>query len=172
MKDIQIIMAGAGSGKTTKLTDLVIDKVSSDLAPEALMTTTFTNKAAAELRERIRLHLLKDNKLDEAQRISSGFIGTVNSICARLLTKYALDAGLSPALDVLPENDSERLFRIATNAVIEEHADEIESAAWRMKRDGRGYGYDKHSDWRQDVQRVVDYARNNQLSAEDLRVCA
>ncbi|MCK4267192.1 MAG: UvrD-helicase domain-containing protein, partial [Actinomycetia bacterium] len=54
----------------------------------------------------------------------------------------------------------------------EEHADEIEPAARRMKRDGRGYGYDKHPDWRQDVQRVVDYARNNQLSSEDLRVCA
>ncbi len=169
---IEIIHAGAGSGKTYKLTNLVIEKLRADLAPEALMTTTFTNKAAAELRERIRLRLLKHNKLDEAQRISSGFIGTVNSICARLLTSYALDAGLSPALDVLPEEDSKRLFKIAITSVIKEHADEIEPAAARMGRDGRGFGYQKRPDWRADVQRIVELARVNQLSVDALSACA
>ncbi len=172
MKNIEIIMAGAGSGKTYKLTNLVIEKVKDDLAPEALMTTTFTNKAAAELRERIRLELIKHDKLDEAQRISSGFIGTVNSICARLLTKYALDAGLSPALDVLPEEDSIRLFRVAVTSVIEEHADAIEPAAVRLGRDGGWYGYLRRPDWRQDVHDVVDLARANQLGDDALGLCA
>ena len=87
MKGIDLINASAGSGKTYSLTQKVSEKLNKGLMPEALMATTFTNKAAAELRERIRLQLLKDGKPEEAQRIYDGFVGTVNSICARLLTE-------------------------------------------------------------------------------------
>jgi len=136
------------------------------------MAVTFTNKAAAELRERIRSELLKNNKPDEAQRILDGFVGTVNSVCARLLTEYAVDAKLSPALDVLPEEDSERLFQIAISSVIDEHANEIEPPAARLSLSGGGTGYQEHRDWQQDVREIVDHARANQLSGADLLDCA
>ena len=153
MREIELINASAGSGKTYSLTERVIKELKGDVTPEALMATTFTNKAAAELRERIRLELLKHGKPDEAQRIFDGFLGTVNSICARLFKEYALDAGLSPALDVLPEEDGSRLFNIAIAKVINEQSEKIEPVARRLSRDGGGSGYGKHPDWRDDVQR-------------------
>ncbi len=172
MKGIELINASAGSGKTYRLTELVVEKLRGEVAPEGLMATTFTNKAAAELRERIRLQLLKHGKSSEAQRIYDGFVGTVNSVCARLLTEYALDAGLSPALDVMPEDDSERLFRIAIAGVIESHADTMEPAARRLSRTGGGTKYQPLGDWRADVRTIVELARANQLGGEDLRECA
>ncbi len=172
MKGIELINASAGSGKTYELTSRVIEKLQGEVAPEGLMATTFTKKAAAELRERIRLQLLKHDKPSEAQRILDGFVGTVNSICGRLLTEYALDAGLSPALDVLPEDDAKRLFHVAISSVIYQYADAIEPAARRLGRNGENSGFQKPLDWRDDVQRIVDLARANQLGGDDLRDCA
>jgi len=171
MKGIDLINASAGSGKTYSLTQKVSEKLNSGLMPESLMATTFTNKAAAELRERIRLQLLKDGKPEEAQRIYDGFVGTVNSICARLLTEYALDAGLSPALDILPEEDSTRLFQIAISEVIDKQAPAIEPAAKRLGRDGGGSGFQQRPDWRDDVRRIVDLARSNNLDDTALTQC-
>lgn len=177
MKGIEIINASAGSGKTYSLTERVIKKFEEGLEPEALMAITFTNKAAAELRERIRSELLKNNRTGEAQLLLDGFVGTVNAVCARLLSEYALDAGLSPALDVLPEEDGERLFKIAISAVMEEHAgsDEhsLEPVARRLSRNGGKVSkYQKPPDWRDDVRPIVDMARANQLDGAALRDCA
>jgi ATP-dependent helicase/nuclease subunit A len=168
MKDIEFINASAGSGKTYSLTSRVIEELKKGVAPEGLMATTYTNKAAAELRQRIRMDLFNNGRTDEAQRIFDGFVGTVNSVCARLLKEYALDAGLSPALDILPEEDSARLFKIAISRVIEDYADAIEPAARRLSMDGGGSGFSKNSDWREDVQRIVDLARSNRMDGNDL----
>lgn len=172
MKNIEIINASAGTGKTYNLTERVLDKIKAGLPPESLMATTFTVKAANELRERIRLKLLKGGRTEDAQRIMDGFIGTVNSVCARLLAEYAIDAGLSPALDVLPEDDGERLFKIAVSSVIDKHAGKIEPAAVRLERLGGGTIYQKLGDWREDVQEIVDLARANQLDPDALQKCA
>ena len=171
MKHIEVINASAGSGKTYSLTARVVAVLKEGLAPEALMATTFTNKAAAELRERIRVKLLESGDTDEAERVGDGFIGTVNSICARLLREYALEAGLSPAVDVMPEEDSERLFQIAIDAVIAAHADRMEPPAARMSLDGSGQGYAKCADWRSEVKTIVDLARSNLIGPEELRTC-
>jgi ATP-dependent exoDNAse (exonuclease V) beta subunit len=162
MREIELINASAGSGKTHSLTGKVMEKLSQETTPESLIITTFTNKAAAELRERIRRQLLKQNMPDEALRISDGFVGTVNSTCARLLKEYALDAGLSAALDVLPEEDGERLFRVAVTGVVAEHADAMEETAGRLLR----------SEWLEDVRKVVDLARMNLITPEHLLALA
>lgn len=172
MKSIELINASAGSGKTYNLTNRVVNILQTGMAPEALMATTFTNRAAAELRERIRMQLLKNGQRDEANRIYDGFIGTVNSICARLLQEYALDAGLSPALDIMPEEDSQRLFKIAIDSVINQYAGQLEPSAWRLGLDGSGYGFQKLPDWRDDVKTIVDQARSNQIPPATLRECA
>ena len=172
MKDIELINASAGSGKTYSLTSRVVEKIQSGIAPEGLMATTFTNKAAAELRERIRLRLLDEDRPDEAQRVFDGFVGTVDSICAGLLKEYALDAGLSPNLDVLPKEDAGRLFQIAIAAMIDDHADALEPVARRLGRDGGGVRRQKRPDWRDDVQAIVAMARANLLDGDDLSECA
>jgi len=173
MKNIQLISASAGSGKTYRLMDDIAKRVCGKnghkvVAPEHIMATTFTNKAAAELKERIRMRLLDENKPGEAQRIYDGLIGTVNSICSRLLKEYAFEAGLSPAVDVLLEEDASRIFNMATSQAIDESGKTLEPIAKRLGLMGYGNGFSKQADWRDYVRDVVNLARSNAMTEQDL----
>lgn len=169
MNRIELINASAGSGKTYSLTNRVVEEIEGGTPPEALMAMTFTNKAAAELSERIRVRLLKSGHEKEAYRLSDGFIGTVNGICARLLMEYAIEAGMSPAIETMPEEDSAKIFNIAIDNVIEKHASKIEPAARRLELDGRGSGYAARKDWREHVKQAVDLARSNRIAPEQMK---
>lgn len=164
MKNITIINASAGSGKTYSLTGKVLEEIERGGTPEGIMATTFTNKAAAELRERIRVKLLEGGRSEEALRIYDSFINTVNSICSRLLKEYALEAGLSPAIETLPEDDGSRLFKIAVESMISSYADELEPVAFRLDMLGSKSRYSKGTDWRDLVKEIVDIARSNRMS--------
>ncbi|MFZ1730564.1 MAG: UvrD-helicase domain-containing protein [Bacteroidota bacterium] len=175
MGGIELINASAGSGKTFTLAKRVFDVLTREhesIAPSELAATTFTKKAAAELRERIRLQLLEKGENEAAQGIYDGFLGTVNSICARLLREYAIDAGLSPALDVMPEEDASRLFNIATSAALEAYSADINPIAYRLSCDGAGTNYAKTADWRDMVRSIVNHARVNLLDKTQLEECA
>ena len=80
------------------------------LQPEEIIAVTFTRKAAAELRERLRSRLYEAGKPELAQRIDGACIGTVHSVCLRLLQEYALEAGLSPSATELTDEESDRLI--------------------------------------------------------------
>jgi len=173
MKNIQLISASAGSGKTYRLMNEIAARVVGksgvpQVEPEQIMATTFTNKAAAELKERIRMRLLEEGKSAEAQRIYDGLIGTVNSICSKLLKEYAFEAGLSPAVDVLLEEDATRIFNMATASAIAQSGKTLEPIAKRLGLMGYGSRYAKQADWREHVQRVVDLARSNAMDKATL----
>jgi len=177
MKNIQLISASAGSGKTYRLMNEIADRVAGasgkkSVAPEEIMATTFTNKAAAELKERIRMRLLEEGRAADAQRIYDGLIGTVNSICARLLKEYAFEAGLSPAVDVMPEEDAKRIFNMATSSAIEDASKELEPIARRLGLMGFGSRFSKQADWRDFVHNIVDLARSNDMDADSLQASA
>lgn len=172
MNTMELVNASAGSGKTYNLTARVVEALKKGIDPEALMAMTFTNRAAAELRERIRVQLLKSGQPDKANRINDGLIGTVNSICARLLKEYALEAGLSPALEVMPEEDSVNIFRISIERVINLYADQIEPAARRLEINGGNSSYQAVADWRDQVKQIVDLARSNRITPEQLAACS
>ena len=172
MHNIHLISASAGSGKTYSLTEKVLEAVQSGIAPERILAVTFTNKAAAELKERIRGRLTSqgDSKLlEKSGALADAYIGTVNSICARLLREFAFDAGDSPAVDIMPEQEAERLFRLSVAHVIDSHYSDLSGAARRLGRDGSGSGYAKKSDWRDDVHSIVDLARSNGLDETAVR---
>jgi ATP-dependent exoDNAse (exonuclease V) beta subunit len=114
---IQLTTAGAGSGKTTELTRIIEDAISTgECRPEAIIGTTFTNKAAEELVERVRRRLFAAGRVSDAQRLEESLLGTVHSICARLLGRFAFEAGISPEIVVLDEGDA----RVLLSAAIEE----------------------------------------------------
>ncbi|MDR1886252.1 MAG: UvrD-helicase domain-containing protein [Synergistaceae bacterium] len=169
---IGVVNASAGTGKTHSLTEDIARCLAGGIAPESLIATTFTNKAADELRLRTRRALLKQGMNAEALRIFDGFIGTVNSICGRLLSEYAVYAGLSPALGVIPEGESDEVFRMAASSVIESHAATMEPPARRLGLDGGGSGYQRRHDWRDDVRKIAECARYNLIGAEGLAICA
>ena len=94
---VQSIGASAGTGKTTELTRIVRESiVNGRCRPHAVIGTTFTKKAAAELVERVRQELFKTGKIDSAERLAESLLGTVDSICMRLLSRFAFEAGISP----------------------------------------------------------------------------
>ncbi|RJR55295.1 MAG: DNA helicase UvrD [Desulfobacteraceae bacterium] len=160
--NITLISASAGSGKTYRLIEKLAEALNSGLDPEGVLATTFTNKAAAELTERVRTSLLGQREWEKAQRIFDGYIGTVNSVCGRLLKDFALEAGLSPTLDVLPEGEDKAIYEKAIAPVVQRHAPEIDPIAQRFEVDN----------WRNDVKSISDLARTNNITPESLKESA
>jgi ATP-dependent exoDNAse (exonuclease V) beta subunit len=108
---IKFYNAGAGSGKTHTLSEELADFiVEQNGSPSQVILTTFTIKAAEELKERVRKALLQKGETAKAAEMSNALIGTVNSICSRLVEKYALEEGLSPELRVLDEISAKIFF--------------------------------------------------------------
>jgi ATP-dependent helicase/nuclease subunit A len=157
IENISIINAGAGSGKTYRLTEKILDLINQGHDPSRVMAITFTKKAASELRSRISQKLIDEGNLKAAMAVSDGYIGTINSICGKILTEYAIDAGLSPSIDVIAEEDAYRLFKIAVDEVIARHADTIDPAAKLLSMEG-------DNDWRTIVRTIVDKVRSGNIS--------
>ena len=118
-----LLDAGAGSGKTSVLVERFVRSVLEDeIEVGAILTITFTEKAAAEMRDRIRKRL-RELGADEAARATEGaFISTIHGFCARVLRAHALAAGLDPAFAVLDAQDAERLADAAFDDALEELA--------------------------------------------------
>ncbi len=164
MKTIKIISASAGTGKTHRLAEELYSHIVSGAArPEAILATTFTNKAAAELLSRIRRRLLQDGKVAEAHRLGAARIGTVNSVCSRLVSESAFELGLSPKLQTMDENTANAAIRRAMSEIVTvaEGAELAElEERFAVGRDGGG--------WQAAVERIVSSARSNGLSADSL----
>lgn len=85
-----IVSAGAGSGKTAVLTARVIRKLKDNISINQLLILTFTKKAAHEMKERIRLEILKDDSLKkELNYIDSSYITTFDSFALSMVKKYS-----------------------------------------------------------------------------------
>ena len=156
---IKLISASAGSGKTYTLTMELADALVKGVQPEGVLATTFTNKAAGELTERVRLRLLGSGLWDQAQRMPDGYIGTVNSVCGQILKDFAFDMGLSPIMDVLPDGEDQAIYKKAIFSVVERYAPSIEPVATRLQWE----------DWRETVKMIGDAARANGIAPGDLR---
>ena len=106
MKNVQYINAGAGSGKTTRLTEILSEKLGSkEYKPSEVILTTFTELAASEFREKSRERLYKDNHADVAAELDSATIGTVHSVALSFIRKYWYLIGVSPDMKVMSEDD-------------------------------------------------------------------
>jgi len=111
---LTIIPAGAGSGKTYTIQQQLGEwVVEGKIAPERIVAVTFTEAAAAELRERIRAKLLGLGRLEDALRLDQAYISTIHGFGLRLLTEFAFDSGLSPKPRLLNEDEENTLIRLA-----------------------------------------------------------
>src|SRR5690606_10107327 len=112
------VQAGAGAGKTRALVDRIVRLVTTGTAGlEAIAAITFTEKAATELRDRVRRRLEDD--LADAVRHAAGeraarcrtaladldraAIRTLHGFAQRILTEHPVEAGLPPRIEVLDE---------------------------------------------------------------------
>jgi ATP-dependent helicase/nuclease subunit A len=115
---LTIVGASAGSGKTHRLTQEVLGALTRGACPiEGLVAVTYTRRAQVELASRIRRTLLASDDPGRAARLPLANVGTVHAACLRLVRELALDAGLSPSVDVLP--DADRLLRTVLEDVLD-----------------------------------------------------
>ncbi len=160
MSAIEIISASAGSGKTYELARILEEAIrDKSVRPQAVIATTFTRKAAAELRERVRRRLLGAGMAEEAQQLNAALMGTVNSVCGRLVGDFAFDLGISPELRVLDEEMAAPVLRRALFGVLGQEMDENVA---RIQSTFCEWDLEKM------VSRVLELARANGLGAEDL----
>ena len=116
--------AGAGSGKTSVLVERFARGVLGDgIDPTSILTITFTEKAAAEMRERIRRRLRELGAPEAARATEAAFISTIHSFCARVLRAHALTIGIDPAFTVLDELEAGRLADAAFEAALTDFAE-------------------------------------------------
>ncbi|MFI6851794.1 UvrD-helicase domain-containing protein [Streptomyces sp. NPDC050416] len=105
----QVIVAGAGSGKTTVMAARVVWLVGTgQVAPEQVLGLTFTNKAAAELAERVRKALVRagvtdPDAIDPDNPPGEPVISTYHAFAGRLLADHGLRIGLEPTSRLLAD---------------------------------------------------------------------
>ncbi|MGA7706072.1 MAG: UvrD-helicase domain-containing protein, partial [Solirubrobacteraceae bacterium] len=109
-----LLAAGAGSGKTSVLVERFVRAVREDgIAPGRILAITFTERAAGELRERVRARLLDFGERDFARDAEAANVSTFHAFCARLLRIHPLAAGVEPGFRILEEGFAERLRVLA-----------------------------------------------------------
>lgn len=103
-----LIIAGAGSGKTRVLTSRIAYMIRQGVSPQNILATTFTNKAANEMRERI-VNMIPDI-LTPAQARNI-WMGTFHSIFARILRFHCDKIGFPKTFTIYDSNDSKNLIK-------------------------------------------------------------
>jgi DNA helicase-2/ATP-dependent DNA helicase PcrA len=103
-----LILAGAGTGKTRALTFRMANLISKGTPADAILAVTFTNKAAEEMQTRVSDLLLRAGVPPERPWIS-----TFHSLCARLLRREAVHAGLAKDFAIYDDDDQLAAVKLA-----------------------------------------------------------
>src|ERR1700720_4695756 len=104
-----LIAAGPGTGKTFPATERFCWLVEQGVAPDRILTVTFNDRAAEELRVRITRELAERRPELGPEVLDAAWIGTFHGVCARLLDEFAYLVGAPRELRVLDET-GQRLF--------------------------------------------------------------
>lgn len=97
-----LILAGPGSGKTKTITHRIAHLMAGGIPADHILAVTFTNKAATEMRERVR-HLLDSPQIP--------FIGTFHSLAVRILQVHVQKLGYLPRFTIFDDDDSSGLIK-------------------------------------------------------------
>jgi len=165
-KKIHVIVASAGAGKTTHIVRAIAAEMAR-CAPESLLATTFTIKAADELVERARSHLFSEGAADKAARLLGARFGTVNAVCGQIVAEHAIDLGLSPKVSVIDELAAANVFAIAADAAIEAHAPRLYPLAEQLGWTELAFN-GPVEDWREIARKIIALARANGVASKDL----
>lgn len=170
--NLKIISAGAGSGKTYSLTKEMakllepINDQPAKVRASGIIATTFTNKAAAELKERVRIELLEKGLTKEADELGNAMIGTVHSIGVQLLKRFSFEAGVSPEVDIVADSDQQTIFNQSLATVLPL------DLVLEMEQLSEQLGFHKSpfasKDWRTDLKQLTDIARSNNFGIDVL----
>jgi DNA helicase-2/ATP-dependent DNA helicase PcrA len=131
-----LVVAGAGSGKTRVITYRLARLVATGADPKRILAVTFTNKAAGELRQRVRDLLIEKMGVG----LAGLSVGTFHSISARLLRQYGEAVGLKKDFVIYDTDDQKRLMaRVLTDLKVPERmfpVRQVLSAVDRLENQG------------------------------------
>ena len=146
-----IVEAAAGTGKTTELVGRIVAILAENRAPvDKIVAVTFTEKAAGELKLRLRERLDREramtedperrHRLDEALTgLEEAHISTIHGFCADLLRERPVEAHIDPLFEVLTEPAAARLFEDAFGRWLQEQlADPPEGVRRALRRTAFG----------------------------------
>ena len=151
-KDI-VVTAGAGTGKTRTLVARFLGLLAEGLPLRAVVAITFTNKAAREMRNRIREEVRKyllSGRLSGQERVKwqgvyqeldGARISTIHSLAGDILRQHPAELGLDPEFELLDEGQSARMKALAVEAALAwAGGDDLASGlfpifgAWKLRR--------------------------------------
>lgn len=121
------VSAGAGSGKTFTLTQRIawalLPGSGTDGAPflediDQVLAITFTDKAAGEIKSRVKATLAAEGMAAQALKVDDAWISTIHGMCSRILRMHATELGVDPAFSVLDEATAADLFNAAVEEVL------------------------------------------------------
>lgn len=136
LRESLLVEASAGTGKTSELTRRIVHLLKSGLGKvENIVAVTFTNKAAGELKIRIRQGLddarataatevEQKNLTDSLSHLEEAFIGTIHAFCAQILRERPVEALVDPTFEEITENEASRIFNEAFNRWFENRLDQ------------------------------------------------
>jgi ATP-dependent helicase/nuclease subunit A len=156
---IKVISAGAGSGKTYRLMNELSGVLGRGVGVGSIMATTFTNKAAAELRERVMAKLLESGQREQAAALGHALIGTVHSLGMTLMGRFALEIGASPDQRVIPDGLRERLFNKAIEDLLDEATIRQIDKLYDKLLPGNKMDDKSELPWKKDIQALSDQMR-------------
>ena len=146
-----VVEAAAGTGKTTELVRRIVRVLAEGRADvREIVAVTFTEKAAGELKLRLRQQLEESRRdthapgiqarLDDAvQNLEEAHVSTIHGFCADLLRERPVEAAIDPLFRVLTEGQAERLFNEAFASWFQEVlADPPEGVRRSLRRASRG----------------------------------
>ena len=142
-----VVEAAAGTGKTTELVRRIVRVLATGKAGVGdLVAVTFTEKAAGELKLRLRQELERrtgDTALDNRSRerldralmnLEEAHISTIHGFCADLLRERPVEAGIDPLFRVLTEGEAQRLYAEAFDRWLQETLEETPEGVRRSLR--------------------------------------
>src|SRR5437867_9207180 len=119
-KNNTVVWASAGTGKTRKLVEVYLDLIEQGIDPMRIAAVTFTEKAAAEMRDRIRtaLYAKPGQWTKTIALIPSAPISTIHGFCGILVREHGFDLGIDPSFTILDEQRSLDLTRESARETI------------------------------------------------------
>ncbi len=137
-----LILAGAGTGKTRVLTARISHMVSEGIDPRNILSVTFTNKAATEMRARVK-GMVREGRGNKV------VLGTFHAFCARLLREFATHVGFKNNFVIYSQSEQESLLKKVMHGLLvkDEVCDpsKVLSRISKSKNDGSSLGDPKES---------------------------
>ena len=115
-----VVWASAGTGKTRKLVEVYLELLERGVDPLRIVAVTFTERAATEMRDRIRsaLDARQSQWLKATSILAAAPISTIHGFCGILLREHGMELGIDPAFSILDEQQSLDLAREAARETI------------------------------------------------------